>query len=149
MSFISTKVFDGFSCVFRQWKAEGTHCRFLHGYGVSFKVWFKGEEVVISSARNELIEELKFIANELSDELYVEAINLDDVYKDKFEKNNSFHEAGIIKAIENVKAIKTFTNIDLEVCEKEASDSLKEFDRINQLQEINFEEFIDSYNSKI
>ena len=43
MSFISTKIFDGFSCVFRQWKAEGTHCRFLHGYGVSFKVWFKGD----------------------------------------------------------------------------------------------------------
>ena len=41
--FISTKVFDGFSCVFRQWKADGTHCRFLHGYGVSFKVWFQGE----------------------------------------------------------------------------------------------------------
>ena len=33
--FQSTKVFDGFSCVFRQWKAEGTHCRFLHGYGSS------------------------------------------------------------------------------------------------------------------
>jgi 6-pyruvoyltetrahydropterin/6-carboxytetrahydropterin synthase len=43
MSFISTKVFDGFSTVFRQHKAEGTHCRFLHGYGVSFKVWFEGE----------------------------------------------------------------------------------------------------------
>jgi len=41
--FVSTKVFDGFSCVFRQWKAEGTHCRFLHGYGISFKVWFEGE----------------------------------------------------------------------------------------------------------
>ena len=41
--FISTKVFDGFSCVFRQAKAEGTHCRFLHGYGISFKVWFRGE----------------------------------------------------------------------------------------------------------
>jgi 6-pyruvoyltetrahydropterin/6-carboxytetrahydropterin synthase len=41
--FQSTKIFDGFSCVFRQWKAEGTHCRFLHGYGVSFKVWFKGD----------------------------------------------------------------------------------------------------------
>ena len=41
--FQSSKVFDGFSTVFRQWKAEGTHCRFLHGYGVSFKVWFKGE----------------------------------------------------------------------------------------------------------
>ena len=41
--YTSTKVFDGFSCVFRQWKAENTHCKFLHGYGVSCKVWFEGE----------------------------------------------------------------------------------------------------------
>jgi 6-pyruvoyltetrahydropterin/6-carboxytetrahydropterin synthase len=41
--YVSTKLFDGYSCVFRQWKAEGTHCRFLHGYGVSFRVWFEGE----------------------------------------------------------------------------------------------------------
>jgi 6-pyruvoyltetrahydropterin/6-carboxytetrahydropterin synthase len=41
--FTSTKVFDGFSTVFRQWRAETTHCRFVHGYGVSFKVWFEGE----------------------------------------------------------------------------------------------------------
>ncbi len=41
--FQSTKLFDGFSCVFRQWKAEGTHCKFLHGYGVAFRVWFEGE----------------------------------------------------------------------------------------------------------
>ena len=38
----STKLFDGFSCCFRQWKAETTHCRFLHGYGVSFRVTFEG-----------------------------------------------------------------------------------------------------------
>ena len=42
-SFRSTKIFDGYSTVFRQWRAEGTHCRFLHGYGVSFRVWFEGE----------------------------------------------------------------------------------------------------------
>ena len=41
--FISTKVFDGFSCCFRQWKATTTHCQFLHGYGVSFKVTFEGK----------------------------------------------------------------------------------------------------------
>ena len=41
--FVSTKVFDGFSCCFRQWKANTTHCQYLHGYGVSFKVWFEGE----------------------------------------------------------------------------------------------------------
>ena len=38
----SSKVFDGFSTVFRQWKAETTHCRFVHGYGISFKVYFEG-----------------------------------------------------------------------------------------------------------
>ena len=42
-SFRSTKVFDGYSTVFRQWKAEGTHCQFLHGYGVSLRVWFEGD----------------------------------------------------------------------------------------------------------
>ena len=41
--FQSSKVFDGFSCVFRQWKATTTHCQFLHGYGISFKVYFEGE----------------------------------------------------------------------------------------------------------
>lgn len=40
---ISTKVFDGYSTCFRQWRAINTHCKFLHGYGVSFKVWFEGE----------------------------------------------------------------------------------------------------------
>jgi 6-pyruvoyltetrahydropterin/6-carboxytetrahydropterin synthase len=43
MKFQSTKLFDGFSTVFRQWRAEGTHCKYLHGYGVSFRVWFEGE----------------------------------------------------------------------------------------------------------
>ena len=41
--FQSSKVFDGFSTVFRQWKAEDTHCRFFHGYGISFKIYFEGE----------------------------------------------------------------------------------------------------------
>ena len=41
--FQSSKVFDGFSTGFRQWKAKTTHCRFVHGYGISFKVYFEGE----------------------------------------------------------------------------------------------------------
>lgn len=43
MKFQSTKLFDGYSTVFRQWRAEGTHCKYLHGYAVSFRVWFEGE----------------------------------------------------------------------------------------------------------
>ena len=41
--FKSTKVYDGFSTCFRQWRANDSHCKFLHGYGVSFKVDFEGE----------------------------------------------------------------------------------------------------------
>jgi len=41
--FKSTKLFDGYSACFRQWRAEGTHCRFLHGYAISFRVWFEGD----------------------------------------------------------------------------------------------------------
>ena len=41
--FQSSKVFDGFSTVFRQWKAEDTHCKYLHGYGISFKLTFEGD----------------------------------------------------------------------------------------------------------
>jgi 6-pyruvoyltetrahydropterin/6-carboxytetrahydropterin synthase len=39
----STKVYDGFSTVFRQWRAIGTHCSYLHGYSVSFKIIFEGD----------------------------------------------------------------------------------------------------------
>jgi 6-pyruvoyltetrahydropterin/6-carboxytetrahydropterin synthase len=39
----STKLFDGFSTVFRQWAAEGTHCKYLHGYDVEIRVTFEGE----------------------------------------------------------------------------------------------------------
>ena len=41
--FQSSKVFDGFSTVFRQHSAESTHCRFVHGYGISFKIYFEGD----------------------------------------------------------------------------------------------------------
>ena len=41
--FQSTKIFDGYSTVFRQWRAKDTHCSFLHGYGISFKIIFEGE----------------------------------------------------------------------------------------------------------
>ena len=43
MKFTSEKLFDGYSACFRQWRAEGTHCKFLHGYAVSFRVVFEGE----------------------------------------------------------------------------------------------------------
>lgn len=43
MAFTSSKLFDGFSTVFRQYSATGTHCSYLHGYDVEFRVFFEGE----------------------------------------------------------------------------------------------------------
>lgn len=40
--YYSTKIVDGFSTCFRQWKAD-SHCRFLHGYALKFKLTFKAE----------------------------------------------------------------------------------------------------------
>ena len=38
----SYKEFNGYSTAFRQWRAN-SHCRFIHGYALRFKVWFDGE----------------------------------------------------------------------------------------------------------
>lgn len=43
----STKTYGheiGFSCAFRQWKAE-SHCRFIHGYALGFKFTFAANEL--------------------------------------------------------------------------------------------------------
>lgn len=41
--FRSTKRFNGYSTAFRQWRSTHSHCQYLHGYSISFKVWFEGE----------------------------------------------------------------------------------------------------------
>ena len=39
------KYLDGFSTCFRQWNAEHSHCRFLHGYAIAFKLHFKAQSL--------------------------------------------------------------------------------------------------------
>ena len=38
----STKRFSGYSTCFRQWRATHSHCQYLHGYAMEFKVTFDG-----------------------------------------------------------------------------------------------------------
>ena len=38
----STKLFEGYSTAFRQWRASHSHCKFVHGYALKFKVTFEG-----------------------------------------------------------------------------------------------------------
>lgn len=41
--FYSRKRYEGFSTIFRQWKADTTHCSRIHGYDVYFDITFEGE----------------------------------------------------------------------------------------------------------
>lgn len=55
MSHQSTKNYGhelGFSCAFRQWKAD-SHCRLIHGYALAFKFIFEADEL---DARNWVVD---------------------------------------------------------------------------------------------
>ena len=120
------------------------------GRNPNLKVLYKDKEIPINVARQELIKDLEQLASEFKDKTYIDAIkNLGNFKKNKFNQAESFHDFGIKKTIENYQTINSFSDIDVELCEKEASDSLIEFDRINQKREIAFDEFVNSYNSKI
>ena len=41
MAYRCSKLFQGYSTCFRQWRAS-SHCKFLHGYSLKFKATFEG-----------------------------------------------------------------------------------------------------------
>jgi 6-pyruvoyltetrahydropterin/6-carboxytetrahydropterin synthase len=45
MNYKSTKIFDNYSISLRQWKAQHSHCKLLHGYALEFKIWFEAEHL--------------------------------------------------------------------------------------------------------
>ncbi len=64
-------------------------------------------------------------------------------------QDKSFHEVGLELSKNNSTKLNSLSNIYLDLCKKEASDSLIEFDRISGQDKISFEKFINSYNAKI
>ena len=45
MIYQSTKIIELGSCAFRQWKAQHSHCRYVHGYQLKAKFWFACKEL--------------------------------------------------------------------------------------------------------
>ena len=41
--YTSTKIIELGSCAFRQWKADHSHCHWIHGYQLKAKFWFECE----------------------------------------------------------------------------------------------------------
>lgn len=45
MKYQSTKILDLGSCAFRQWRADHSHCQYIHGYKLQAKFWFDCTEL--------------------------------------------------------------------------------------------------------
>lgn len=43
--YTSTKIIELGSCAFRQWRAEHSHCKYIHGYQLKAKFWFGCKEL--------------------------------------------------------------------------------------------------------
>lgn len=43
--YTSTKIIELGSCAFRQWMAQHSHCKYIHGYQLKAKFWFSCKEL--------------------------------------------------------------------------------------------------------
>jgi 6-pyruvoyltetrahydropterin/6-carboxytetrahydropterin synthase len=83
----STKIFDNYSVALRQWKAQHSHCKLLHGYALKFKVWFEADSL---DDMNWVVDFGGFGYNGLKDWMndmfdHTTLIQEDDPYKSYFE----------------------------------------------------------------
>jgi len=45
MKYQSTKIIELGSCAFRQWRAQHSHCQYIHGYQLKAKFWFEADSL--------------------------------------------------------------------------------------------------------
>jgi 6-pyruvoyltetrahydropterin/6-carboxytetrahydropterin synthase len=53
------KVFNGYSTAFREWNIR-SNCKYLHGYSLSFKIWFNSELEENSNSKVNNFKEIDF-----------------------------------------------------------------------------------------
>ena len=57
--FQSTKIFDNYTIALRQWKSQHSHCQFLHGYALEFKVWF----APVDQSENDGLDDMNWVVD--------------------------------------------------------------------------------------
>lgn len=98
MAFQSTKTYGhnlGFSCAFRQWRAD-SHCKYIHGYSIAVKFVFEADEL---DARNWVVDfgSLKSLKGWLENMFdHKTAVAFDDPHLEWFEEA---HKRGIIDMV--------------------------------------------------
>ena len=98
MKYRSTKVYGhdlGFSCAFRQWRAE-SHCRLVHGYSLAFRFEFETDEL---DFRNWVVDfgGLKSLKQILEDTFdHTTVIAQDDPHIDYFKQGDAL---GVLRLV--------------------------------------------------
>lgn len=97
--YTSQKLFDGFSATFRQWRANHSHCRFLHGYALSFLIIWEcdslDEKNWVVDFGGQYVKALKVELSKVFDHTTI--IALDDPHFWKFE---NLGKEGIIQMVQ-------------------------------------------------
>ena len=113
----------------------------------NIKTFYKGKNIELSSAREDYINELSIIANNL-DEKYIQAVAKLSINKFNLKIRTSFHDHALKKSKEHFNELKKISNINDDIKIK-VNESLKKFDKINNSNEISIDKFIETYNSKL
>ena len=85
----------------------------------------------------------------MNDKRYIEAVKEITNKTNIFNAGLTFHETGIAKAKENFKKLSSYKDIDLQIFEKEAEESLQKFDKIQKEAVGDIDSFMHSYNKQI
>ena len=98
--YTSIKIFDGYSTAFRQWKATHSHCQYIHGYALKFKVWFIGE----IDEKNWVCDFGCFKRNGIKQELanqfdHTTVVAIDDPHMEMFKKMNAAISANLLRPV--------------------------------------------------
>ena len=141
MVYRCSKLFQGYSTCFRQWRAT-SHCRFLHGYSLKFKATFEGDLddrnwVMDFGSFQPIKEKLNLIFD------HTTIIASDDPEIERF---RILHKDGIID-------LRTMDQVGCEMFAKVVFDILQELDtertRIISVECIENDTNIASYTDKI
>ena len=120
-----------------------------NGRDLDTKILYKKNEASLRDARNNIMQDLQMIAEQMKDKEYEIALKDLKIKTNTFDRSKSFHETGIEIAKDNHSKMLNMPEIDTRTFQQQAKDSLKKFDTIhnNTIDEIN--NFLASYNSNL
>ena len=111
----------------------------------------KGGKKEINESMSDIFHELEILANELDDRKYILAIKEIKNNNYNFNMNDTFHNFALKKSIEHSNRFNSY-KLNKEIFDKfnkQALNSINEFNKINNKTESSFENYVNSYNKKL